>query len=154
VSERYEVLFIVRPDVGEAGMKEQAARAQQVLEQQGATEITVHDWGTRDLAYHIEGHTRGAYVLIEYESMPPAVRELERTLKLSDQVLRFMSVRQAEGMAVQVGDAPETGGDTPGEGAPTRSAPPPSTASEASPPTPLAAEPPEASEPQPTEGDA
>lgn len=154
MSERYEVLFIVRPDVGEAGMKEQATRAQQVLEQQGATKIIVHDWGTRDLAYRIEGHTRGAYVLIEYESMPAAVTELERMLKLSDQVLRFMSVRQAEGMAVQLSDAPGTGGDEPGEDARDAAGARPTSAPESSRPTLAAAKRTGAPAPQPDEGDA
>jgi small subunit ribosomal protein S6 len=109
VSERYEVLFIVRPDVGDAGLKEQVTRARQVLEQQGATSVTVHDWGLRDLAYDIAGHSRGAYVLIEYEAMPPAVRELERTLKLSDNVMRYMSVRQSEGAAIPIDGSSATG---------------------------------------------
>jgi small subunit ribosomal protein S6 len=115
VSERYEVLFIVRPDVGDAGLKEQVNRARQVLEQQGATAVTVHDWGLRDLAYDIAGHSRGAYVLIEYEAMPPAVRELERTLKLSDNVMRYMSVRQSEGMAVPLDDSSPAAGEASAE---------------------------------------
>jgi small subunit ribosomal protein S6 len=112
VSERYEVLFIVRPDIGDVGLKEQVNRARQVLEQQGATAVTVHDWGLRDLAYDIAGHSRGAYVLIEYEALPPAVRELERTLKLSDNVMRYMSVRQSEGMAMPMDDGSSAIGDT------------------------------------------
>jgi small subunit ribosomal protein S6 len=115
VSERYEVLFIVRPDVGDAGLKEQVNRARQVLEQQGATAVTVHDWGLRDLAYDIAGHSRGAYVLIEYEAMPPAVRELERTLKLSDNVMRYMSVRQSEGMAIPLDDSSPAAGEASAE---------------------------------------
>ena len=115
MSERYEVLFIVRPDVGDAGLKEQVNRARQVLEQQGATAVTVHDWGLRDLAYDIAGHSRGAYVLIEYEAMPPAVRELERTLKLSDNVMRYISVRQVEGMAVPLDDSSPAAGEASAE---------------------------------------
>jgi len=99
VSRRYEVLFIVRPDIGDASIKEEIERARRVLEQQGAAAIEVHDWGLRDLAYRIETHRRGWYVLIEYEAMPRAVAELERTLKLSEHILRFVSVRQPKGAA-------------------------------------------------------
>lgn len=97
MSRRYEVLFVVRPDIGDTGVKEEVERARRVLEEHGATSIQVHDWGMRDLAYRIETHRRGWYVLIDYEAMPLAVTELERVLKLSENVLRFMSVRQTEG---------------------------------------------------------
>lgn len=97
MSQRYEVLFVLRPDLGEAGVSDQLERARQVLAQQGATGVEIQDWGVRDLAYHIETHRRGRYMLLQYEGTPAAVMELERNLKLSDQVLRFMSVRQTNG---------------------------------------------------------
>jgi len=97
MTRRYEVLFVVRPDIGEAGVKDEIERARRILEQHDATTIQVHDWGLRDLAYRIETYHRGSYVLIEYDGTPRAVSELERALKLSEQVLRFMSVRQSEG---------------------------------------------------------
>jgi small subunit ribosomal protein S6 len=103
VNRRYEVLFIVRPDIGDAGVKEQVDRAQHILEEQGATSVRIHDWGQRDLAYPIETHRRGRYVLIEYEGAVQAVAELERNFKLSDQILRYISVRQSNG-AASVGD--------------------------------------------------
>ena len=105
MSRRYEVLFVVRPDIGDAGVKDEIERARRILEQHGATAVQVHDWGLRDLAYRIETYHRGWYVLIEYDATPRAVTELERTLKLSERVLRFMSVRQSEG----AGPIPEGG---------------------------------------------
>ena len=54
----------------------------------------MHEWGLRDLAYEIEKERRGYYVLAEYTGTAVAVAELERNLKLSDAVLRFVSVRQ------------------------------------------------------------
>jgi small subunit ribosomal protein S6 len=103
VSQRYEVLFIVRPDIGEAGVQEQVVRARRALEEHGATAIQVHDWGIRDLAYRIETHRRGWYILIEHEGDARAVNELERQLKLSDQILRYMSVKQSESAATILG---------------------------------------------------
>lgn len=97
MSQRYEVLFVLRPDLGEAGVSDQLERTRQILAQQGATGVEIQDWGVRDLAYRIETHRRGRYMLVEYEGAPAAVAELERNLKLSDQVLRFMSVRQTNG---------------------------------------------------------
>jgi small subunit ribosomal protein S6 len=109
-------MFVLRPDLGDAGVGEQLDRARQVLAQQGASDVRVLDWGVRDLAYRIETHRRGRFVLMQYEGPPAAVSELERTFKISDQVLRYMSVRQEAGavgmMAGPMGpgtDEPRTG---------------------------------------------
>ncbi len=91
---RYEVMFVLRPDLGEAGVNEQVERVRRVLTEHGTTEIELHDWGVRDLAYRIETHGRGHYFVLQYDGTAAAVTEVERNLKLSDQVLRFMSVRQ------------------------------------------------------------
>lgn len=88
---------MLRPDLGEEGIGEQVERLRGILEQQGASEIRIQDWGLRDMAYQIENHRRGRYMLAEYEGTAAAVLELERNLKLSDQVLRYMSVRQTAG---------------------------------------------------------
>ena len=97
MSQRYEVLFILRPDLGEAGVNDQLERARQVLAQHNAEDVRMQDWGVRDLAYAIETHRRGRYVLLHYSGGATAVTELERSFKLSDQVLRYMSVRQVNG---------------------------------------------------------
>jgi small subunit ribosomal protein S6 len=103
VSQRYEVLFILRPDLGEAGVNDQLQRARQVLAQHGAAEVGMQDWGVRDLAYAIENQHKGRYVLLHYDGEPIAVTELERSFRLSDQVLRYMSVRQVNGEQFDVG---------------------------------------------------
>jgi small subunit ribosomal protein S6 len=87
-------MFVLRPDLGEAGINEQIERVRRVLAEHGATDIELHDWGMRDLAYRIEAHSRGHYFVLQYAGTAVAVAEVERALKLSDQVLRFMSVRQ------------------------------------------------------------
>jgi ribosomal protein S6 len=56
----------------------------------------VHEWGLRELAYLIGKERRGYYLLVEYTAPAAAVAELERTLKLSDFVLRFVTIRQDE----------------------------------------------------------
>lgn len=94
MSQRYEVMVVVRPELGEAGVKEQIDRAQRILHEQDAKEIRIHDWGQRDLAYRIDSCRRGWYYLIEYDGEAKAVNELERNLRLSDQILRFLTVRQ------------------------------------------------------------
>lgn len=93
---RYETMVVLRTDLQEAGIKEQAERVRKLLEAQGAVVAGVHEWGLRELAYVIQKERRGYYLLVEYTGPAAAVAELERTLKLSDVVLRFVSIRQDE----------------------------------------------------------
>lgn len=91
---RYETMIVLRTDLQEAGVKEQIERIRKLLETQGATVSGIHEWGLRELAYQIEKERRGYYILVEYVAPSAAVAELERTLKLSDFVLRFVTIRQ------------------------------------------------------------
>ncbi len=90
---RYETLFILSPDLPEAQVRETMDRARRLVEGMDGQDVELHDWGMRDLAYPIRKHPRGTYVLAQYTSRPEVVKELERTLKLADEVLRFISVR-------------------------------------------------------------
>jgi len=90
----YETLTVLHPDLGEAGSKDMAARLRGILEGGRAEIKKVDEWGMRELAYSIAKQRRGIYVLLEYKAEPQAVTELERQLKLNDQVLRFITVRQ------------------------------------------------------------
>jgi small subunit ribosomal protein S6 len=95
---RYETMIVLRADLQEAGTKEQLERIRKLLEANGGTVGGMHEWGVRELAYEIEKERRGYYVLAEYTGTAATVAELERSLKLSDAVLRFVSVRQEKEM--------------------------------------------------------
>jgi small subunit ribosomal protein S6 len=90
----YETLTVLHPDLGEPGAKEMLQRIRGILEGGRAQIKKVDEWGMRELAYSIAKQRRGIYVLLEYKAEPQAVSELERQLKLNDQVLRFITVRQ------------------------------------------------------------
>jgi small subunit ribosomal protein S6 len=92
----YETLTVLHPDLGETGSKEVVQRVRGILEAGRAEIKKVDEWGIRELAYPIRKQRRGIYALIEYRSAPQAVSELERQLKLNDQVLRFVTVRQVQ----------------------------------------------------------
>ena len=63
---RYETMIVLRTDLQEAGIKEQAERVRKLLETQGAVVAGVHEWGLRELAYIIQKERRGYYLLAEY----------------------------------------------------------------------------------------
>lgn len=90
---RYETLIVLTSGLPEAQVRETTDRARRLIESMGGEIEEIDDWGTRDLAYLIENHSQGNYILITYRAQPAAVVEFERTLKLADEVLRFISLR-------------------------------------------------------------
>ena len=91
----YETLFIVHPEKG-TRMKELIDRFKKVVEGQNGSISHVDEWGLRDLAYRIEKQSKGFYVLLQYQSPAHAVEELERNLRLTDDILRYLTVRRDE----------------------------------------------------------
>ncbi|MFT4569184.1 MAG: small subunit ribosomal protein S6 [Hyphomicrobiaceae bacterium] len=65
-----------------------------IIEREGGTIAARHDWGVRTMAYAVKNQTHGHYWLIDYEAGPELVKELERNMKISEGVLRFMSIQQ------------------------------------------------------------
>lgn len=88
----YETLFVVHPEKGPR-IKEFIDRFKKVIESQDGSVTQVDEWGARDLAYRIEKQGRGYYTLLRYNASGKAVNELERNLKLTDGILRYLTVR-------------------------------------------------------------
>ena len=91
----YETLFVVHPERG-SRMKEFIERFKKVIEGQQGTVSLVDEWGMRDLAYRIDKQSKGVYALLRYQATGRAVEELERNLKLTDGILRYLTVRTEE----------------------------------------------------------
>lgn len=88
----YETLFVVHPEKA-ARAKEFIERFKKLIESQEGVISQVDEWGMRDLAYKIEKQGRGHYTLLRYRATGRAVAELERNLKLTDGILRYLTVR-------------------------------------------------------------
>lgn len=89
---RYETIFILRPDLGEATQKEAIKRFEGFIASSGGDLIDTEEWGFRELAYRIKGEQRGFYVRLDYGGSGATMNEVERNLKLSDNILRYISV--------------------------------------------------------------
>lgn len=89
---RYETIFILRPDSGEPQIKEAIKRYEGIIAAGAGEMIETEEWGSRELAYKIKGERRGFYVRLDYVSPGPVMNEVERNLRLSDTVLRYLSV--------------------------------------------------------------
>ena len=110
---RYETLLVLNPELPEAQTRETIDRARRLLTEAGAEDFQVQEWGMRDLAYEIRKHKRGYYVLLEYRATPELVKELERNLKIADEVLRFISVAATKVVRKPAGDEASTSGEEP-----------------------------------------
>ena len=92
----YELLFIARPELEEEELGALVESIQKAMTDNGGEIVDVEHWGKRTLAYAIKHKTEGYYVLIHAKLELPAIREMERTLKLSEDVLRYLLVRMDE----------------------------------------------------------
>jgi small subunit ribosomal protein S6 len=86
---KYEAMYIVRPTT------EEAARQALIQEMSGLfSQVSeVKEWGMRDLAYEIDKHKRGYYVVMQSDATPAEVAEFERISRIREDIIRFMIVK-------------------------------------------------------------
>jgi small subunit ribosomal protein S6 len=91
----YELIFIVKPDLPEEGTQAAIEQVKTALTDGGATLDKVDEWGKRRLAYRVQGYTDGYYVFIQYSADDKSTlpREVERRLRVADDVIKFMTIR-------------------------------------------------------------
>ena len=89
----YEELFIIKPDVPDEEADQFVETLRSQLTAAGATVDKIDKWGKRRLAYRVDKYREGNYVLFQFTAGPESVRELERRLRVSDAVLKFLTVR-------------------------------------------------------------
>ena len=88
----YETVYILRPTVDSDEAKKVADRVQDVMTKSGAKLTKVETWGVRRLAYAIAKHRRGIFVYIRFSGYGNVVAELERNLRLMEQVMRYQTI--------------------------------------------------------------
>jgi small subunit ribosomal protein S6 len=84
---------LCRATLEEAQVEAIIERARNVLESLGAKVHTARVWDKRKLAYEIKKHKEGVYLLFRYEGQPKAAEELNRILKINEDVIRFRTFR-------------------------------------------------------------
>ncbi|MCS6951414.1 MAG: 30S ribosomal protein S6 [Bryobacterales bacterium] len=89
----YEELFIVRPNATEEEVDQAVEQIRQVVTEAKGTVDKVEKWGVRKLAYRVRKHEDGYYVLVQFSAPPDAVKEIERRLRVSDVVIKYLTVR-------------------------------------------------------------
>ncbi len=90
----YELLYFVDPSIDEETRLATAKRIDTTITEQGGKVNNVEEWGKRKLAYEINDLTDGEYTLIDFETEPAAIAELDRVLHIMDAVVRYMITRR------------------------------------------------------------
>ena len=90
----YELGFILSPEVSEEQTRAILDRVEQVVANYNGEVVRVNQWGRRRLGYPIQHHRDGFYVFIDMILTPETVIELDRTLKVSEEVLRHLIKRR------------------------------------------------------------
>ena len=93
---KYESIYIVNPDVDAEGIKGLVEKFNALIESEGGKVTETNEWGMKKLAYPIKKFTQGYYVLVNFEAKPEFVDELERVYKITDDVIKFITVRKED----------------------------------------------------------
>jgi len=92
----YEVMFIVRPDAEDADVDKLIAGFEHTVTNGGGTVRSTEKWGRRRLAYTVRKFNDGNYILMTIDADGALVHELERRLRVSEPVIKFITVRMDE----------------------------------------------------------
>lgn len=91
MTRNYELILVLNPSIGDEKLEAELERIKALVETQGEI-ADVDVWGRRRLAYEIQDEAEGYYVLIHFASEPVFPKELERLLRISEYVLRYLIV--------------------------------------------------------------
>lgn len=93
MSTTYEMMFILRPDLNEEQIKQQVRKYFDFLKENGANKVGIKFWGKRHLAYPIKKFQDGIYVLVYYTGDGSQVAPIERAMRLSEEVIRYLTIK-------------------------------------------------------------
>ena len=93
---KYESIYIINPEVDAEGIKGLVEKFNALIESEGGKVTETNEWGMKKLAYPIKKFTQGYYVLVNFEAKPEFVDELERIYKITDDVIKFITVRKED----------------------------------------------------------
>ena len=92
----YESVFIIRQDVSSTDLDKITDGFVEIIKTNGGELVKQEYWGIRNLAYEINNNRKGHYVLLGLNALPAAIAEMERKMKYSIDVIRFLTQRVTE----------------------------------------------------------
>ncbi|RWZ54718.1 30S ribosomal protein S6 [Halobacillus fulvus] len=94
MSRKYEIMYIIRPDIEEEAKVAVQERFSKILTDNGAEIEEVKEVGKRRLAYEINDYRDGIYVTIDFTGTREAINEFDRQAKFTDDIIRHIAVRE------------------------------------------------------------
>jgi small subunit ribosomal protein S6 len=92
----YETTMVLRPDLGGDAVESTLDRVREVLKTGGGKLLAINHWGKKKLAFDVKKQPRGIYVHTQFLGKGGLVAELERNLRISDNVLRYLTIQVAK----------------------------------------------------------
>lgn len=89
----YENVFIARQDISPTQVEAMAAQFAEIIKGQGGEVTKTEQWGLRNLSYRIKKNKKGHYVLMNISASGPAIAEMERNMRIHEDILRYLTVR-------------------------------------------------------------
>ncbi|MDD8049186.1 MAG: 30S ribosomal protein S6 [Thomasclavelia sp.] len=91
---KYEIMFIVKPDVEEDARNKLIESFKGILTANNGTVDNVNEWGIRDFAYEVDDLTKGYYVVVDATCNPDDIKEFERLSRINESMLRHLTIRK------------------------------------------------------------
>ena len=92
----YESVFIARQDLSPAQVETLTSDVTNIITKEGGKVTKTEQWGLKTLAYRIRKNKKGHYVLINIDAPSAAIMEMERNMRINEDVLRYLSIRVDE----------------------------------------------------------
>ncbi len=93
---KFETLLLLSPELSTEPRTALLDGLKAILEREGGKLLNEDHWGMRDLAYPMQKQMRGYYVRLEYAAPPKLIAELERNIRITDGIFKFITVRLAD----------------------------------------------------------
>ncbi len=95
MARKYELMYVLSPVLGAEGLTELQEKVQSIVENEGQIESVDH-WGMKRLAYPIQDQTEGDYTVVLFTAESGAPEEIQRILKITEGVMRYMIISVEE----------------------------------------------------------
>lgn len=92
----YELMLLLTPSLDDEAREAVLEKTQALVTAQGGTVDNLESWGKRKLAFEVESITEGDYVVLDFHAAPGAIAEIDRVLRITDAVVRFMVVHRED----------------------------------------------------------
>lgn len=93
---RYEAVVIIEPDVADDEVKALTEKYGDLIKSHEGEVIKIEDWGIKKLAYLVKKRDKGRYILFDFVSGPALISELERQFKITENIMKYLTVKLDE----------------------------------------------------------